>query len=276
MNALPVGSSILSNPFFSSPFPWVVLAGLLVGAAVSRATMRTAHRRNPERARTQKWVISCVYLSLGVIFALFAIFVPGPARILDIRLAWTAAGAAVLAFAVMRFKKALGIPIVILTLAVLLVFGLFLQSIRAFTGETHIATVSVIGVEKDSMKLELAPRGRAPVMLDLEGQYFAPIVKVTIFDDFFVFLGAKTWYRFEGMTSFDRDIRQGKSDYRFPQPAGMSEKVWEFFEQNESRIPGVKTAQIELVMKRVKPREFARYAIMVQNDGGVEIVPESG
>jgi hypothetical protein len=271
MNALTVAS-----PFFSSPFPWVVLAGLLVGAAVSRATMRTANRRNPERARTRKWVISCVYLSLGVIFALVAIFVPGPARVMDIRLAWTAAGAAVLAFAVMRFKKALGIPIVVLTLAVLLVLGLFLQSIHAFTGETHIATVSVIDVQKDSMKIELAPRGGTPVMLDLEGQYFAPIVKVVIFDDFFVFLGAKTWYRFEGMTSFDRNIRQGKSDYRFPQPAGMSEKVWEFFEQNESRIPGVKTAQIELVMKRVKPREFARYAIMVQNDGGVEIVPESG
>ena len=60
----------------------------------------------------------------------------------------------------------------------------------------------------------------------------------------------------------------------------MSEKVWKFFEQNESRIPGVKTAQIELAMKKatppVKPREFARYAITIQNDGGVEIVPESG
>ena len=274
MNALPVAAPFFSNPFLSSPFPWVVLAGLMLGAAASRATMRASRRRNPERARTRKWVFTCVYLSLGVIFGLLALFIPGPARILDVRLAWTAAGAAVLAFAVMRFKKALGIPIVVLTLAVLLLFGLFLQSIRAFTGETHIATVTVIGVEKDSMKLELAPRGGAPVMLDLEGQYFAPIVKVVIFDDFFVFLGARTWYRFEGMTSFDRNIRQGKSDYRFPQPAGMSEKVWEFFEKNESRIPGVKTAQVELVMKRAQPREFARYAIMVQNDGGVEIIPE--
>ena len=275
MNALPVAAPFFSNPFLSSPFPWVVLAGIFLGAAVSRASMRTANRRNPEHARTRKWVIACVYLSFAVIFALLAIFVPEQHKaVLDVRFAWCAAGAAVLAFAVMRFKKALGIPIVVLTLAVLLLFGLFLQSIRAFTGETTIATVTVIGVEKDSMKLELAPRGGAPVMLDLEGQYFAPIVKVVIFDDFFVFLGARTWYRFEGMTSFDRNIRQGKSDYRFPQPAGMSEKVWEFFEKNESRIPGVKTAQVELVMKRAQPREFARYAVMVQNDGGVQIVPE--
>ncbi|MGA2480900.1 MAG: hypothetical protein ABSG63_19320 [Spirochaetia bacterium] len=269
MNALPVASS-----FFGSPFPWVVLAGLLIGAAVSRATMRTANRRNPERARTHKWVFSCLYLSLAVIFGLLALFIPGPSRILDVRLAWTAGGAAVLAFVVMRFKKALGIPITVLVLAVLLLFGLFLQSLRAFTGETQIATVRVISVDNASMKLELAPRGGQPVMLSMDGQYFAPIVKVVIFDDFFVFMGAKTWYRFEGMTSFDGNLRQRNSDYRFPRSAGMSEQIWAFFEQNESRIPGVKTAQIELAMK--KAREFARYAIMVQNDGGVEIVPESG
>ena len=66
----------------------------------------------------------------------------------------------------------------------------------------------MISVEKDTMKLELVPRGGGAVMIDMEGQYFAPIVKVVIFDDFFVFLGAKTWYRFEGMTSFDRNIRR--------------------------------------------------------------------
>jgi len=53
----------------------------------------------------------------------------------------------------------------------------------------------------------------------------------------------------------------------------MSEKLWAFFEANETRIPGVKTVQIELVMK--KAQEFATYKIMVQNDGGVQIVPGS-
>jgi hypothetical protein len=274
MNALPVASSFPGSPLLASPFLWVVLAGLLLGAAASRATMRTANRRNPEHARTRKWVFSCLYLSLAVIFGLLALFVPGPSRILDIRFAWTAAGAAVLAFVVMRFKKALGIPITVLVLALLLVFGLFLQSVRAFTGETLVATVRVISLEKESMKLELAPRDGPPVMISMDGQYFAPMVKVVIFDDFLVFLGAKTWYRFEGMTSFDGNLRQRNSDYRLPRPPGMAEQVWTFFEQNESRIPGVKTAQIELVMK--KPREFARYAVMVQNDGGVEIVPASG
>ena len=128
----------------------------------------------------------------------------------------------------------------------------------------------VISVTGDSMRLELAPRGAAPVLLTMDGVYFAPIVKVVIFDDLLVFLGAKTWYRFEGMSSFDENLRQGKSDYRFPQPSGLSERLWAFFEKNETRIPG-ETAQIEMVMKRA--REFATYGIKVQNDGGVEIVP---
>ena len=70
------------------------------------------------------------------------------------------------------------------------------------------------------MRLELVPRGREPVLLTMKGTYFAPIVKVVIFDDLLVFLGARTWYRFEGMTSFDENLRQQDTDFRFPRPAG--------------------------------------------------------
>jgi hypothetical protein len=283
MNILPAG-----NAFLSSPFPWVALAGLFLGATVSRLARRTVNKRNPERARTRKWVFTSLYLSIAILLGLAALFLPRlaapslpwPATFLDIRLAWVTAIAVVLAFAVMRFKKSVGIPVVVLALALVLVLGLFLQSIRAFTGDTPIATVRVLSAEKGLMRLELDPRGGEPVSLDLDGQYFAPIVKVVIFDDFFVFLGAKTWYRFEGMTSFDANMRQGKTIYRFPRPQGISEQLWSFFEQNEERIPGVKTAQVDMALKRVKQqkpaREFARYTITVQNDGGVEIVPAPG
>jgi hypothetical protein len=131
----------------------------------------------------------------------------------------------------------------------------------------------VISLDPGRMKLELQPAGGVPVLLNMEGRYFAPIVKLVIFDDLYVFLGAKSWYRFVGMTSFDENLRQGNTDYRFPQPAGISESLWTFFENNESWIPGVKTAQIEMDMKRAK--EFASYGIRIQNDGGVEIVTRS-
>jgi hypothetical protein len=219
-------------------------------------------------------VAVCVLASIAVVFGLLAVFIPGPEKIANVGFAWAAGVAAVVSFCALRFRKSLGIPVLVLLLAAGTFLGLFLRSIHAFTGETEIATVRVISVTGTSMRLELAPQGGTPVLLTMDGAYFAPIVKVVIFDDLLVFLGAKTWYRFEGMSSFDANLRQGKSDYRFPQPSGVSEMLWAFFEQNETKIPGVKTAQIEMAMKRAK--EFATYGVRVQNDGGVQIVPISG
>lgn len=269
MNPLPS-----FNPFMGSPLLWVVLAGLFVGGALSSATRRVSRSPNSERARIRKWVIACVLLSIAVVIGLIAVFLPGPAKIVDIRLAWAAGLAAVIAFGALRFKKSLGIPIVVLLLAVVIVFGLFLQSIHAFTGETEIATVRVISVDSSNMRLELVAKGSTPVLLTMKGSYFAPVVKVVIFNDLFVFMGARTWYRFEGMSSFDENIRQQDTDYHFPQAPGISERIWRFFEDNETRIPGVKTAQIDLAMKKAK--EFGVYGVRIQNDGGVEIVPKSG
>lgn len=262
------------DPFMGSPLLWVVLAGLFIGGALSSATRRVSRSPNPERARIRKWVTACVLLSLAVVIGLIAVFLPGPAKIVDIRFAWAAGIAAVVAFGALRFKKSLGIPIVVLLLAVVIVFGLFLQSIRAFTGETEIATIRVISADSATMRLEMVAKGSTPVLLSMKGSYFAPVVKVVIFNDLFVFMGARTWYRFEGMSSFDDNIRQQDTDYHFPQALGISEKIWRFFEDNETRIPGVKTAQIDLAMKRAK--EFVVYGVRVQNDGGVEIVPKSG
>jgi hypothetical protein len=262
------------NPFLASPVPWVVLAGLFFGAALSRATMRTRNRKDPDRARSRTWVFTCLSLSIAVILGLLAVFIPGPERIMDIRLAWLAGGVTVVAFCALRFKKALGIPLFVLLLAVAIVFGLFLRSLSAFTGETEIAAVRVINADAGAMKLELVPRGAEPISLSMKGTYFAPIVKVVIFNDLFVFMGARTWYRFEGMTSFDQNMRQQDDDFRFPRAIGISEKLWTLFEENETRVPGVKTVQIEMTLKKAK--EFSAYGIRIQNDGGVQIVPKSG
>jgi hypothetical protein len=269
MNGMPA-----INPLIAHPLVWVVLAGLFAGAAASRATTRTRNRPDPDKARTRKWVGACILLSLAVVFGLLAVFVPGAGRIRDPRMLWAALIAAGIAFSAMRFKKSLGIPIVVALLAVVIVFGLFLQSIRAFTGETEIAAVKVLSTTSSSMRLELVPRGDAPVLLTMNGTYFAPIVKVVIFSDLFVFLGARTWYRFEGMTSFNDAYRQQDTDFRFPHPMGISEKLWTLFERYETRVPGVKAVQIEMTLK--KAQEFASFGIRIQNDGGVQVVPKSG
>lgn len=272
----------VANAVAASPLPWVVLAGICIGGAASRASRRPRPGRDSRGDSGRKWVFVCLLLSLAVILGLAAVFLPGPVHIADTRLAWAGGAAALVSFAAFRFRKAMGIPVLVLFLAFAVSLGLFLRSVRAFTGETVIATVRVIststvtgGVSGSStMNLELAPRGGSPVVLTMKGDYFAPIVKVVIFDDLLVFLGAKTWYRFEGMTSFDANLRQQDTDYRFDGAPGISDRVWSFFEANENRIPGVKTAQVEMTAKRA--RDLSSFEVRVQNDGGVEVVPASG
>lgn len=283
MEATVIAGQVVRS-IVSSPVPWVVLAGVFVGAAASWATVRTRHRRNPDRARTRKWIVFCVSLSLGIGLGATAVFVAGPGGITDPRLGVIAGVATAVGFAATRFKKAMGLPILVLLIACGTLVCLFLQSVRAFTGETIIAEVKVISADGGAMRLELVPREGEPVLLTMEGEYFAPIVRVVIFDDLLVFLGAKTWYRFEGMTSFKlvKDdtgfrFRQGSTDYYFRRPAGISEELWRLFETNEKWIPGVKTAQVEMDLKKpqTQAREFAAYDIIVRNNGGVEVVPRS-
>ncbi len=281
---MPLRLSILTDPL-----PWVFLAGVFFGAAVSRATRRSANRPDPERARTRKWVLVCVWLSLAVLTAVAGVLVPGSERLLlrqadgTLRLAepllpWVALAGFALAFLATRFRKAAGIPVFVLALVAVVALGLFFQSIRAFTGETRIATVKAITVADGRMRLEVQPEGRPSEMVDLDGDYFAPVVKVIVFDDLWVFLGAKSWYRFVGLVSFttrDGLPEQSGTRWALAHPLGISEALWTWFEQNEERIPGVKTVQTELDLKRVQGRSLGTWAVMIQNDGGVEIVSRS-
>jgi len=76
--------------------------------------------------------------------------------------------------------------------------------------------VRVISAETASMRLELLPHGGEPVMLTMEGQYFAPIVKVVVFNDLFVFLGAKNLVPLRG-----DDLLQAE-----PAPGGLPTSVF--------------------------------------------------
>ncbi len=264
-----------------SPYPWLCISGLFCGAALNRALRAAGYPRwrasDPERARTAKWMFFTLYLSLAVVAGLGAVFVPGPKKILDIRLAYLFLGSTIFFFLVFRFKKTLGLLSVILAVALVVTMLLFLQSLNAFTGETEIGQVRVLDVQDGRMKLEILPAQGNSTITWMPGSYFAPIVKVVIFDDYVVFLGAKTWYRFEGVTSFEMEktqsgtvLRQQDTDYYFSSPSGITDKLWNLYERYDARIPGVRTVQVEIDLKRA--RELSVYSLRVQNDGGLQIL----
>jgi hypothetical protein len=269
-----------SAGIIASPYSWLFVSALFLGAALQRATRRARPRfigDDPERARTAKWLFFSFFLSLAVVLALGAIFVPGPQKFKEVRLLYFYLASTALFFLVFRFRKSAGLAVVLLALALVFVLAMFLRSLVAFTGETEIGRVRMLAARDGRMKLELAAPPREPVILSMDGLYFAPIVKVVIFDDLFVFLGAHSWYRFEGLTSFalqkgesGQSFRQQNTDYHFPEPQGIPERLWQLYERYESRIPGVKSVQVELDLKRA--RELASYSLRIQNDGGLQIV----
>jgi len=269
-----------SAAIMASPFTWLFVSAFFLGAALARATRRARPRflgDDLQRARSAKWTFFSLFLSLAVIAALGAVFVPGPQKIRDERLLYFFLAGAGVFFLAFRFKKSAGLAALLLAAAVVVAVSLFLRSLAAFTGETEIARVRALSVRDGRMKLELASPRQEPVILLMDGTYFAPVVKVVIFDDAFVFLGAHSWYRFEGLTSFalqkgdsGPSFRQQDTDFHFPKPQGIPALLWDLYERYEGRIPGVKSVQVEMVLK--KARELTAYSLRIQNDGGLQIV----
>jgi uncharacterized protein (DUF58 family) len=269
-----------SSALLGSPYPWLVVSALFLGAALQRATRRARPRyvgEDPQRARTSKWLFFSLYLALAVVAALGALFVPGPRRFLKPHIGLFYAACTALFFLALRFRKTAGALTVFLLLALVLATGLFVRSLTAFTGETEIGRVRVLEAGDGRMKLEVMPLHGRSAIVAMAGTYFAPVVNVVIFDDAWVFLGAKTWYRFEGFTSFalrqgesGQTLRQQETDYYFPQAQGISEQLWGLYERYEGWIPGVRSVQVEMDLKRA--REMRTYSLRVQNDGGLQIV----
>lgn len=272
-----------SSRLLQLPLPWFLAAAVLVGAAASRLTRRSrAKRPDGSPDTTAKWVMVCVYLSGAVVCATIGLLAPTAREHLDSATLVACAVTAALAFPVFRFRKSVGVPVLVLAAALVVVCVLFLQSVVAFSGETQIATVKVISQSEGRMTLEIAPTGGPAEVAQLEGEYFAPVVKVIVFDDALVFLGGRSWYRFVGITAFrvEREgevvrLRQTGSDHYLRRPAGIPESLYGLFEKWDNRIPGVKTVQVEMDLKRVQGtagRDLATYSIRLQNDGGVEVV----
>jgi hypothetical protein len=270
-----------SQRLLANPYLWALVSALFLAAAVNRASRPAAHPRwragDLEKARTAKWTLFSLYLSLALAAALGALVVPGSAWIGNPVLLYFYLGATVFFFLAFRFKKSAGSAAVLLLVALAVTLLLFFRSLTAFTGESEIGRVRVLAARGEQMTLELLAGHQDPVIATLDGTYFAPVVKVVIFDDAFVFLGARSWYRFEALTSFARETTDGLPSFRqqsrvvaLEEPLGISENLWELFERYDNRIPGVRSAQVEMDLK--KARELTTYSLRIQNDGGLQIL----
>ncbi|MBN2535068.1 MAG: hypothetical protein JXB88_19460 [Spirochaetales bacterium] len=259
---------ILSFPFF-----WVCLSAFFLGAGFCRITYFIKRNKEREKHENRKWVMVCIFFSISIIFAMCALLFSVSKEIVHMKNLYLYLLIVVISFLGLRFKKAFGIPVLFLFIFCFLIMLLFFQSLTAFSGDTMIAEIHMLSVKEKFMTFELVFPDNSYRVLSMKGTYFAPVVKVIIFDDLLVFFGIKTWYRFAGITAFERDkekeILSLTDTFKLHEKPGISKNLYNFFEEYEEYIPGVKSVQIEVTQKKAK--EFTRYSISVQNDGGIII-----
>lgn len=268
---------MIFNVLVSSPYPWFFLAAIAAGAAASSLSRRIKTKHDPEKARERKGFLAAIALTLFVITLLCGLFIPGVEKAADPALFAFFGIAAVLFFLAFRFKKAAGIPFLLLVTGFIIVVVLFLQAITAFTGETEIARIKVLSARDNIIKFDFTDANGNTTNLEMPGTLLGAEVKELIFDDFFVFFGAKTAYRFIGLKSGgfypDSEMTRELRGYELPKPQGISESLYQFVASNIGAIPGIKTAQIQITYLKVKPG--VTYSIRVQHDSGVEIMQAS-
>jgi hypothetical protein len=260
-------------PLIFSPVIWVFLSAFFLGGVLDRITRSVNKKKDPDKAGKTKLIMTALGTFLSAGFIITGLILCGVKKIADMKMLVLFVSITVLIFLVLKFKKAIGIPAVILAALMLVFLSLFVRSLVSFTGETEIAKVKVISAENRNIEMNVSRPGKDTVNIKLQGDAFAPIVQEIIFDDLYVFLGSSTKYRFLGFTAFNiinNRYRQTDTDLYFSDPQGISEKLFAWFEKNSSMIPGVKSVQVEIVAKRPVPSK--EYSLMIQNDGGLQIV----
>ena len=236
-----------------------------------RAAGFIEHNEDVEKIKNRKWIIVSVFFSFTILSAMCALFIPGSKGLLDINVLFIYIFFIAIFFLGFRFKKAAGIPLLFLFIFCFLIIVLFFQTLTSFTGETEIAKLHVLKVKENEINMELVLPDNRYKMLKIKGEYFAPVVKVIIFEDFLVFFGAKTWYRFTGIMTFPKEneseILMPMESFNLEKEYGISRNIYQFIEEYEEFIPGIKSVQREVVQKKAK--KLTSYSIRVQNDGGV-------
>lgn len=259
---------------YQSPFFWFTFISFFFSIALNTIFKKRKKHQDSEKFNNKKKIQILLYFTLALVFFICAVLVCSAEKIKDEKLLYFLIFLTTIFFLGIRFKKAFGIPFLTVGIALIISLMLFIQSLIAFTGETEIVKIQVLSIEDESMNLLLDfPKGEDK-RIGLKGDMFAVNIKVVILDDFLVFMGAKTLYRFTGISSYQEDkkteIDRQMEIYPFEKPKGIPEFIYRFFVENESWLPGIKSVQAVTVKK--KAEIFQGYSVRVQYDSAAEIV----
>jgi hypothetical protein len=240
---------LIQHPLF-----WLVLAGFFLGAAIAAITIVPERSRDPRKVREGKLTKSCLFLTGAVLCGTIVFFVPAPGGIPLRYLPGFFTGLLITGLG-LRFKKAAGIPILVLVIAAAVFGGKALtgwnipgQAAAGFTvlntGGTEISlSVSIPGETEAVIRLPAAP-------LRLRTNFLKFAAPYLIFN-------AIPFYKITALLAADKEY-----------PLDSGEEAPEF-QKILLKFPGIRIESTETEFP--PPEIFSHYSIIIEPDGRVSI-----
>lgn len=246
----------------TTPYAWITLAGVFVGAAGSRATTSIRRANNTRTARSAKWAAVYVSLAFAVVAATLAVFVPEAERIKDVGVAYQFAGATVAAGLAFRFKLVAGVPVFLLIVAAVPATVLVRQTWSAYDPPQTVAAVRVLSIDERNATVEFIPgvdieaNVDDALIFDVPGRLLGVQASTLSLSPHLFFTGLRHGYRLEEIVGDDN------TGHEIVGSDGTEARVSAWIDANQNRLPGVdvRDTRSELVRAAVLRTYEIRFA----------------
>jgi hypothetical protein len=226
--------------FFLHPLSWLFFTGVFLGAAAAIITVRPGRRKDPARFLRRR--PTKIYLALSGAAACFtaALFASSPDGLPREFFLAMLTGFLLAGFG-LRFKKAAGIPLFVLSLAAL-VFGVKALDGWNSAGKTvPAARILVLGLEENSASLSFTPEGSKETIIRAALRPESPInIKTAVLriPAAYLVFSAIPLYRIQALSSAGQD-----HPLPLPEPSSWEKALLNlpgvYIEIRETPLPGI-------------------------------------
>ena len=227
----------------STPALWVFLSALFCGFAISRLTVNPAKNSFPERAKTVKWVLFCIYLSAAVLFALIGLLVSGPEFFLTLPVLYYFLGITGISLLGSRFKKNVGIVV----LMALLIFSFMFLSYLSFWDckggpREQIVQLRMLTPDSSSHRLVLYDDGGKSYFYPLDSKTVAAKIETISISPFYLFGTKWQLFIFKGFILHSADKERQLGELPVPEINRVEDNRWfNFLHSTLTSLPGIVT-----------------------------------
>ena len=258
------------EPFLRSPYPFVGLAAVCLGAAIRYFLPLPRRRQSTLRSRRRAVAAGLFLLSFFLVFLTLALLVPGPERFFDLALVWFAAALVAITMVGLLFPVLVGLPLLLLYSVVLVVIAGYMHSWTAASAPVDVARFSVVAADAGTLAVEVSGVDTGQweplfMVFDLPGDALGAEVEVLDAHDAWILLGVSRSLRLTGIRGYRYSTEDGAFIPTDSRAVGVSlepvdARVESFL--RDVRLPGAQIHTLTGTPRRVGllTRYTARYS----------------